>query len=175
MFRKAMLALPVVLGLAVPAHADIPAAELIICFTPQSDCEGLVEIAIELAQTKIHVQAYGFTSARILGALLAAKKRGVDVHVILDKSNMRDRYTGATTMLNAGIPVWIDAPAGIAHNKVMVIDDYWTVGGSANFTRSAATRNVENVTITASAWVAGKYMGNWYTRQGMSERLERKQ
>ena len=99
----------------------------------------------------------------------------VDVRVILDKSNRQDRYTGATTMLNAGIPVWIDAPPGIAHNKIMVIDRSAVIGGSFNYTRSADERNVENVTVTTSAPFAARYLVNWNRRLLVSERLEKKQ
>jgi phosphatidylserine/phosphatidylglycerophosphate/cardiolipin synthase-like enzyme len=63
--------------------------------------------------------------------------------------------SGATLVAHAEIPVWIDRPSGIAHNKVIVIDRRLVVGGSMNYTRSAASRNVENVTFTESPKVAG--------------------
>ena len=50
-----------------------------------------------------------------------------------------------------GIAVWLDASAGAAHNKVIVIDadspHAITVTGSYNFTVAAQSKNAENVAI----------------------------
>ena len=75
------------------------------------------------AKTSIHVQAYSFTSAPIADALRQAHRRGVRVQVILGKSQKSERYTVATFLKNAGIPVWIDRKHAIAHNKVMIVDE----------------------------------------------------
>lgn len=155
------------------AHAQVP-AHVAVCFTPHQTCAPVIVAAIQSATSEIRVQAYGFTSAPILGALVAARRRGVDVRVILDKSNRQPRYTGATTMLNAGIPVWIDSPSGIAHSKIMVIDQRVVVGGSFNFTSSADSRNVENVTITSSPVLAAQYLADWNRRVAVSERMRGK-
>ena len=68
------------------------------------------------------VQAYSFTSAPIAKALVDAHKRGVDVRVILDKSQRTEKYSSADFVAHAGILTLIDAKHAIAHNKVMVID-----------------------------------------------------
>ena len=111
------------------------------------------------AQATIRVQAYWFTSRPILRALAAVQKRGVDVAVILDRSQDRwdapgASYTAATYLTNAGVPVFIDPAPGIAHNKVMVLDSAIVITGSFNFAAAADTRNVENVVILRSAEVA---------------------
>src|SRR5580704_11665160 len=63
-----------------------------------------------ISRFEIRVQAYSFTSPPILSALVSAKGRGLDVAVILDKSNDRSgeksRYSGATFVAHAGIPVF---------------------------------------------------------------------
>jgi phosphatidylserine/phosphatidylglycerophosphate/cardiolipin synthase-like enzyme len=50
------------------------------------------------AQKTVYVQAYSFTTAPIAQALVDAHKRGVDVQVILDKSQPRStpRIGGCT-------------------------------------------------------------------------------
>ena len=100
------------------------------------------------------MQAYSFTSPPILSALVSAKGRGLDVAVILDKSNDRSgeksRYSGATFVAHAGIPVFIDHQPAIAHNKIVIIDRHLVITGSYNFTRSAERRNAENVTFIDS-------------------------
>jgi phosphatidylserine/phosphatidylglycerophosphate/cardiolipin synthase-like enzyme len=79
-------------------------------------------------KSEIRLQAYGFTSSPILAALVFAKQRGVDVVVILDKSNdrassgRRRSRSGADVVARAGVPVFIDDRPAIAHNKVIIVD-----------------------------------------------------
>ena len=164
------------------------AATISACFVPAQICVDSIVAAIDTAGSSIRVQAYGFTSAPILSALSTAKKRGLDVQVILDKSNdrtsrngtegaedevarspgSRSRYTGATYMANAGVPVFIDYQPAIAHNKVIIIDQHLVIGGSYNYTSSAERRNAENVTFIDSPEVAGWYIQNWMSRKEVS-------
>ncbi len=88
-----------------------------VCFTPNGQCTGLIVLALEGAKETVLVQAYSFTSAPIAKALTAAHNRGVDVRVILDKSQKSERYSEMTFLWNAGIPVWIDYKVAIAHTR----------------------------------------------------------
>ena len=158
------------------------------CFRPNNPdgCVTPIVNVINSAQTEIRVQAYNFTSPPILSALANAKRRGVDVAVILDKSNdpiskeildengnvkppKASRYTGATYMTNAGVPVFIDRKPRIAHNKLIIIDKHLVVGGSYNYTMSAEKANAENVTFIDSADVASSFLNNWELRKQVSE------
>jgi len=159
---------PILVSLALvayPAWADCPGATVDVCFRPGAvSCAGKVIGAIHRARTSLDVQAYNFTNPEIIQAIGDAKKRGLHVRVILDKENRQPRYTGATYLRNAGVPVRIDDKVAIAHNKVMVIDDDLVVGGSYNYTRSAEQRNAENVTFTRSACVAKLFEDNFESR-----------
>lgn len=121
------------------------------------------------AKATILVQAYSFTSAPIAEALKKAHDRGVKVEAILDKSQRGEKYTGATYLKNAGIPVAIDAAHAIAHNKVMVIDGETVITGSFNFTKAAEERNAENVLIVKDKGLAKLYRQNWEAHRGHSE------
>ena len=131
-------------------------------FSPNGGCTDAVISALGDAKKTVLVQAYSFTSAPIAEALVEAKKRGVDVQVILDKSQRTERYSGATFLANGGIPVFIDADHRIAHNKVMIIDGQTVITGSFNFTKSAETGNAENVLLILHApELAKRYGDNW--------------
>jgi phosphatidylserine/phosphatidylglycerophosphate/cardiolipin synthase-like enzyme len=54
----------------------------------------------------------------------------------------------------------IDAEHRIAHNKVMVIDGQTVIAGSFNFTKSAETRDAENLLVIRSPELAIKD-ANW--------------
>jgi phosphatidylserine/phosphatidylglycerophosphate/cardiolipin synthase-like enzyme len=106
-------------------------------------------------------------------ALKASQGRGVDVRVLLDKSSARvsksgSRYSAATYLTNAGIPVWVDVKPAIAHNKVMVIDGLRVITGSFNFTASAQSRNAENLLVIEDPVLAAAYRGNWERRRAVS-------
>ncbi len=142
------------------------------CFTPAQPCAESIVTRINEARSEIRVQAYGFTSPPILSALASAKERGLDVAVILDKSNDRSgeksRYSGATFVAHAGIPMFIDYQPAIAHNKIIIIDHHLVITGSYNFTRSAERRNAENVTFIDSTEVASRFFSNWNARRAVS-------
>jgi phosphatidylserine/phosphatidylglycerophosphate/cardiolipin synthase-like enzyme len=136
-----------------------------VCFTPSYQCSKLIIHAITQAKHDIRVQAYSFTLESIESALVDAHMRGVDVQVILDKTQ---ENTSAVYFREHGIPVWIDYRPRIAHNKIMIIDEATVITGSFNFTRSAQERNAENVLMIHDATLAQRYLDNWYTRKELS-------
>jgi phosphatidylserine/phosphatidylglycerophosphate/cardiolipin synthase-like enzyme len=73
------------------------ATEVTVCFAPPlpDGCDPTTVIIQTLgaAQHQILVQAYKFTSGPIARAIVEAHSRGVDVSVILDKSNEKDFYS----------------------------------------------------------------------------------
>lgn len=159
---KTRLALIVIFGLLLPLRAQQGPQDLKAYFSPNGGCTQAVVDALNGAKKTVLVQAYSFTSMPIAKALVEAKKRGVDVRVILDKSQRTERYSGATFLANEGVPVSIDAAHKIAHNKVMVIDGEQVITGSFNFTKSAEEGNAENVLLILHApELAARYTANW--------------
>lgn len=143
------------------------------CFTPGQDCAQDVIDEIDKAKHSVYVQAYSFTSAPIAKALVDAKARGVDIKVILDKGQVKNkRYTIATYLNHAGIPVYVDYKVAIAHNKVIIIDQTTLITGSFNFTTAAQKRNAENLLIITNLWLAESYLSNWEKRKNESKKLQ---
>ena len=154
------------------AHAQGPSATWQVCFAPSPDCSRLVVAQIAKAAKTIRVQAYGFTDVAIAKALLDAKRREVDVQVILDRSNrLKKKYTEATFLVNEEISTAVDEKHPIAHNKVIIIDDTTVITGSYNFTKHAQ-QNAENLIVLRSSELAAKYSANWKTHRAHSEKLE---
>ena len=147
-------------------HAE--PATVSVCFTPPAGCAARIIEAIDSARREVLVQAYEFTSPPILRAFVAAHRRGVDVRVILDKVNATERSSGANFVSDAGIPVWIDDQQAIAHSKIVIIDRELVITGSFNLTRSAESRNVEDLVLISSPDVAAQFVANWTNRQAVS-------
>lgn len=98
-----------------------------------------------------------------------ASKRGVQVQVILDKSQRTEKYTGADFLLHEGVPTFIDAAHAIAHNKIMVLDSHIILTGSFNFTKAAESSNAENLLVIDDQALAEKYTANWRAHLEHSE------
>lgn len=142
-----------------------------VCFTPGENCTNLIIKNMDKAKKSLLVQAYSFTSAPIAKAIIDAKKRGVDVKVILDKSQFSQKYSSSKFLMNQEIQIWKDDRVAIAHNKVMIIDNMITITGSFNFTKAAQERNAENVLIIEDSILAKKYSENWFNRQKVSSKV----
>ncbi len=96
-FPKLLVCIGLFLPFTTPFAQDFKnGASYSVCFTPGQDCEGEIVGAITSARQSILVQAYSFTSSPIAKALVEAKNRGVDVRVILDKSQFRsEKYSSS--------------------------------------------------------------------------------
>lgn len=146
------------------------AGELEVAFSPNGGGTNLVIKVIRSAKTSIRVLAYSFTSAPIAKALVEAHKRGVDVQVVVDKSQKSQRYTSATFVANAGIPIRIDSKHAIAHNKVIIADGHTVQQGSFNYTKAAEESNGENVLVNwNNPELADVYLKDWKRHWDHSE------
>jgi phosphatidylserine/phosphatidylglycerophosphate/cardiolipin synthase-like enzyme len=173
MLKKSLVLLTVIMLLGFEAgHAakTVPASPQIqVYFSPNGGCTDAIVNALDQAKTSVLVQAYSFTSAPIAKAVVDAHKRGVQVKVILDKSQRTEKYSSADFLVHAGVPVSIDAKHKIAHNKVMIIDSETVITGSFNFTKAAEEGNAENLLIIRSTDLAAKYIENWKKHAEHSE------
>ena len=161
MFR---VLLALLISLSVATATDIK-----VYFSPNGGCTEAIVDSLRTATNTILVQAYSFTSPPIAKALVDAHKRGVQVTVILDKSQRTERYSEADFFLRADIPTYIDAKHNIAHNKIMLIDGHKIVTGSFNFTKAAENENAENLLIIDDAPLAARYAENWKNHFSHSE------
>ena len=148
-----------------------------VCFLPGENCFDRVAGEIDTAETSVLVEEYSLTNRRVIAALVAAKARGVGVQAVLDRATLRQKAdggagrTGPEILAAAGIPVWIDDTVAIAHGKVLVIDERIVVGGSANLSRGAESRNAENVLTVDSPEIAARFTANWNARRAVSGRF----
>lgn len=106
---------------------------------------------IEAAKSHIYFAIYTFTLPGIADALIAAKKRGVEVRGIIDSEQSSNSYGAPITakLLAADIPVVTEKHAtgnGIMHIKLLVTERAYAFG-SYNWTNSATNLNDEILEI----------------------------
>jgi phosphatidylserine/phosphatidylglycerophosphate/cardiolipin synthase-like enzyme len=138
--------------------------DIVTCFAPEQNCASLALNAIETARSEILVNVYALTTGSgIPGALINAYGRGVVVSVVADRRTACARREGLSSLAGAGIPVWIDAHARVAHEKALIIDRRVTIMGSYNFSAGAAW-NSEDMNIITSTAVDEAYAAHWQLR-----------
>jgi phosphatidylserine/phosphatidylglycerophosphate/cardiolipin synthase-like enzyme len=71
-------------------------------FSPDAGSEELVLKVINSSEHSIRLAAYSFTSPAVVRALLAAKKRGVDIRVMVDDKGNKGKSSIAALNLFVG-------------------------------------------------------------------------
>jgi phosphatidylserine/phosphatidylglycerophosphate/cardiolipin synthase-like enzyme len=120
---------------------------LAVHFSPKGGATEAVVRELKAARREILVMAYSFSSKAIAEALVEAKTRGVQVEIILDRSNEQETYSDLALFEEQGLAPLIDAQHAIAHNKLMIIDQRTLLTGSFNFTHQAEAENAENLLL----------------------------
>ena len=160
MKTRAMLADAMAAMLGVCALATLPAqavtvatpetkanAAVEVFFSPGANTDQAIAAAILGARKRVWLVGYYFSSAPIAKALHQAHERGIDVRVVLDRSQATARYSSATYFHNQGVPIRINARYPILHHKFVVIDADIVGFGSMNFTKAGAQSNAENFNL----------------------------
>jgi phosphatidylserine/phosphatidylglycerophosphate/cardiolipin synthase-like enzyme len=137
-------------------------------FTPQDDLTTLLIEMVNAEKTSIHGAMYMFTDKKIAQALINAKKRGVDVQLIIDQISMASCGKGKMLQEN-GVIVFVHRTDGfnpyssaLMHHKFFIFgsnknDKSWLWTGSWNCTLRATGHNDENVLVLDDSQVITDY------------------
>lgn len=142
----------------------VNAHQINVCFSPGNQCEHKIIEAINLAQSEILIQAYVLTSQPIASALINAYKRGISIRILYDGKGSFQKYSQIPFLRQNGIEAKIDKVQGLAHNKILIIDEKILITGSYNFSKAANHRNSENLLIINDFSLAKIYKDNWLKR-----------
>lgn len=126
----------------------------------REDIHELLCGVISAARERIIVFTPYFIPPRELsGALIAAAQRGVQVDLVLPAVNNLFYVHHASRryqriLSGKGVRIWYQ-PAPFAHTKLLLVDDYYTLIGSANLDPRSLFLNFElNVEVADPAWSA---------------------
>lgn len=114
---------------------------------------------IQNAKKYVYIPTFIITHEELTNELINAKKRGVDVKLIIDATNVYSRKSKIKELRSAGVPVKVENYAGKMHSKSIIIDDEYIVAGSMNFSNSGENKNDENVLIIENKTLARYYKG----------------
>ena len=141
-------------SISIPAQtvsAPLAGTTRIIYSLDQKQNDKEIIALIAEAKEYVHFAIYTFTLPSIADALVAAKKRGIEVRGVVDSEQSRNSYGAPITakLLAAGIPVVTERHVsgnGIMHIKLLVTERAYAFG-SYNWTNSATTINDEIIEI----------------------------
>lgn len=142
-------------------------------FTPQDNLTELFITMIDEEKKSILGAMYTFTDKKIAQAMINAKKRGVEVLLILDQISMASCGKGKFLQEN-GVPVVVHRTqefnpytTALMHHKFFIFgcnrgekSYLWT--GSWNCTLRATKYNDENVLILDEPAIIVQYIDNFY-------------
>ena len=127
---------------------------------------------IDAARTSLKVSIQEIDHTPIALALIAARRRGVQVQVIMEQDYLKERTVPAlgdqgsreinrelmTRMLHVGIDAKADYNPQIFHQKFMVRDRASVLTGSTNFTTTGVEKNLNHVVTIDDLKVAREYL-----------------
>lgn len=132
-----------------PAQEPAHSATIEVYYSPEDAPLDRVITLYAQAKRYIYVSVYGLTSPRAVEALVAAKKRGLDVRMLTDRERTQDpkQRSALHALVLAGVPVRVNQHDGLMHLKQVVIDDEVNTSGSMNHTTSGNRYNDERMDL----------------------------
>ncbi|MFZ6678828.1 phospholipase D family protein [Undibacterium sp. Tian12W] len=146
---------------------DASSAQIENAFSPDAKAEELVLKAINTSTSSIRLAAYSFSSPTVVKALLDAKKRGVNIMVLVDyrRNQKKTNWTALNRLVAAGIATRTISVYAIHHDKYIIADEQTVQNGSFNYTRDAAEDNSENVIVFwRNPELAKSFLRHWESR-----------
>ena len=126
-------------------------------FSPQDKSSARIVDLLNNATKYVYIPTFLITHKEISDAIVKAKKRGVDVKIIIDANNVNIRNTKHTYFKNNAIPMKAENYAGKLHSKSIIIDDEYVITGSMNFSNSGENKNDENMLVIRNNLLARNY------------------
>lgn len=142
---------------STPNIFKTPSGIIEIYFSPQDKSSDRIIQLIRNSKHYIYIPAFLITHTKISNELINARKRGVDVRVIIDANNVYTRNTKHKILRQNNILLKVENYAGKLHSKTMIIDDEYIIMGSMNFSNSGENKNDENLLIIQNQEVAKFY------------------
>lgn len=139
-------------------RVNISGTTITVYFSPQDkSIQNAIIPLINNAKSYIYIPTFVLTDKKVTTSIIEAKKRGVDVKIIIDALNASVQHSKHKELRNGGIPVKTENYAGKMHSKSMIIDDKYTIIGSMNFSYSGENRNDENLMVIENPEIARSY------------------
>ncbi|WP_394830641.1 phospholipase D-like domain-containing protein [Pendulispora rubella] len=130
-------------------------------FSPGNQCLGAVLSGFKNARAKVDVCVFTITDDRIAETILSAHRRGTLIRIVTDNDKACDEGSDVARLQQAGIPVRVDRTEFHMHHKFALFDDESLLNGSYNWTRTASSKNDENLVMTRDSYLVQKFSAHF--------------
>jgi phosphatidylserine/phosphatidylglycerophosphate/cardiolipin synthase-like enzyme len=156
--RVLVLSFPLFMLAATTSPVPSSATTVEVLYAPEDAPLDRVVALYNRAHRYIYIAVYGLSNPRAVEALVAAKKRGIDVRVLTDRERLNDpkQRAAVNTLRLAGIPIRVNQHDGLMHMKQVVMDDEVNASGSMNHTTSGNRYNDERLDLITDKAITAK-------------------
>ena len=131
------------------------------CNSPNC-CESNIISLANGSQNNIIIALHSFNNNNIFNAILEAKKRGVDIKIIIDRSQEKIDGSVVKKLLQDNFSLKFKKSSRIESNKFAIFDSLSLVNGSYSWNNSTPSdTNTENCMIDKRAHIIDFYKNNF--------------
>lgn len=137
----------------------IDGTPIAVYFSPDDGIALQLNELLNLAEESIHFLAFSFTTDEFGQTIRMKAENGLTVAGVMEEEQVKSNVgTEYDLFKQAGLDVLIDGNSGQMHHKTIIIDKHIVITGSYNFSRSAETRNDENLIVIDNKRIARYFM-----------------
>ena len=126
-------------------------------FCPEDNCKQHVIDTLEKSTQSIYFMIFSFTDFDIAD-LLIEKNKQIEVKGVMEAKRVNMQYNQYKRLINGSVIIKKDENPATMHHKVFIIDNKTVITGSYNPSKSANTKNDENILIIHNREIAQKYL-----------------
>lgn len=130
-----------------------------VCFSP-NNCISFYLQEIEKAKLNVKCMFFSFTYDELGKKLIEKQKQGLDIELILEKSQ-NSQYSEYKNLKDNNVNVIWDKNPAFMHNKFCVIDSNTIITGSMNPSNNGNFNNNESIIVLHNTELANKYENNF--------------
>lgn len=114
---------------------------------------------IDGAAKSLDIAVYSITKKEIVNAILNAKTKGVDIRLITDSKEAKNKFQkkALLSLKKAGIPIKINDHQGLMHLKITIADNDIVTTGSYNYSAGATYNNDEVLVVINDQKIASDF------------------
>lgn len=134
------------------------------CFAPYEACDKKIIEFIHGAQKSLDIAIYSITHPEIAASIKEAVKNGLQVRMVVDRTQAAGNSSLVDDLVAAGVPLKIgDTGRAIMHNKFTIVDGIALETGSYNYTKNASFENSENQIYIHDLTIIQRYQSDFET------------
>ncbi|MBM4306912.1 MAG: DUF1669 domain-containing protein [Deltaproteobacteria bacterium] len=147
------------LFLLLPLTLSQAAAETEVLFSGEANIREALLKEIENLAHSLDLALYEITSADLIQALVKAKERGINIRVVTDSKQARNKSSRVSALIKQGISVKTigGKEKGTMNHRFTILDGKKVMIGSPGWTEGSGEVNYDNILIIQGSDLVDSY------------------